>query len=49
MRVYQFRSTKIISILVMGLYHEPAAAQCSGVVSNPNEALFMCELCDIRS
>ena len=38
MRVYQFRSTKMISILVMGLYHERAAAQCSGVVSNPNEA-----------
>jgi outer membrane protein TolC len=29
---------KMISILLIGLCHERAAAQCSGVVSNPNEA-----------
>jgi outer membrane protein len=38
MDAHGLRSIKIISILLMSLCHERAAAQCSGVVSNPNEA-----------
>ena len=38
MRAHRFRSLKAISILLMILCHQRAAAQCSGVVTNPNEA-----------
>src|SRR5690349_20001604 len=38
MHAHRFRSMKTISILIMSLCRERAGAQCSGVVSNPNEA-----------
>src|SRR5262245_53667599 len=38
MHEHRFRNIKTIPILLTSLCHERAAAQCSGVVSNPNEA-----------
>lgn len=38
MRAHLFRSINAILILLVGVWHERAAAQCSGIVSNPTEA-----------
>ncbi|HTA68445.1 MAG TPA: TolC family protein [Bryobacteraceae bacterium] len=38
MRVHRSGIIKALSIVLVGLYHERASGQCSGIVSNPSEA-----------
>jgi outer membrane protein len=38
MHVYPFRNINTILILLVGVCHERAAAQCTGIVTNPTEA-----------